>query len=300
MPRAPRVPVELTRGPFDLEEARRYGLTRYHLRAASWRSLGGGFYAVREISDLLHGLDLAPCNPIEVTLPLASLHRGLASISIKHSAEIEMSIAKGLPVTPRVRTVADLGRHLPLVEAVVAIDMALHSRLVTAEQLRRWVETHVGYRGISRLRQAMGLAEPSVQSPMETRLRLLLILAGLPRPQVQVPLHDDRGRFIGRPDLYYPTQCLALEYDGSGHRETMTADHRRQNRLINAGYRLLRFTAADVLSTPDSVVRLVRQALVPDDLPPVLGLDDARLDNRNLSQSPSTSEQRRHVGRASH
>ena len=184
MPRAPRVPVELTRGPFDLEEARRYGLTRYHLRAASWRSLGGGFYAVREISDLLHGLDLAPCNPIEITLPLASLHRGLASISIKHSAEIEMSIAKGLPVTPRVRTVADLGRHLPLVEAVVAIDMALHSRLVTAEQLRRWVETHVGYRGISRLRQAMDLAEPSVQSPMETRLRLLLILAGLPRPQV--------------------------------------------------------------------------------------------------------------------
>src|SRR5207248_113428 len=83
---APPVPVEVTRGPFDLAEARRYGLTRYHLRAASWRSLGGGFYAVREISDLplvrlaaaarrlpnggvfsgrtaawLHGLDLAPC-----------------------------------------------------------------------------------------------------------------------------------------------------------------------------------------------------------------------------------------------
>ena len=135
---------------------------------------------------------------------------------------------------------------------------------------------------------------------METRLRLLLILAGLPRPQVQVPLHDDKGRFIGRPDLYYPTQRLAVEYDGATHRETMTADHRRQNRLLNAGYRLLRFTAADVISTPDSVVMLVRQALVPDDLPPALGLDDARLDNRNLSQSPSTSEQRRHVGRASH
>ena len=127
---------------------------------------------------------------------------------------------------------------------------------------------------------------------METRLRLLLILSGLPRPQVQVPLHDAKGHFIGRPDLYYPTQRLAVEYDGASHRENMTADHRRQNRLLNAGYRLLRFTAADVLSTPDSVVLLVRQALVPDDLPPVLGLDDARLDDRNLSQSPSTSEER--------
>src|SRR5438132_1933136 len=325
MPRAPRVPVELTRGPFDLEEAGRYGLTRYHLRAASWRSLGNGFYAVREIADWplvrlaaavqrlpsaavfsgrtaawLHGLDVEPCNPIEATVPFACSLRRLAGISIERSAQIEMSIAKGLPVTPRVRTVADLGRHLPLLEAVVAIDMALHSRLVTAEQLRRWVETHVGYRGISRLRQAMGLAEPSVQSPMETRLRLLLILAGLPRPQVQVPLHDDRGRFIGRPDLYYPTQCLSLEYYGSGHRETMTADHRRQNRLINAGYRLLRFTAADLLSTPDSLVLLVRQALVPDDLPATLGLHDSRFDDRDLLQGPGPGARRRTVRRPRH
>src|SRR5438309_6760485 len=87
------------------------------------------------------------------------------------------------------------------------------------------------------------------------------------RPQVQVPLHDDKGQFIGRPDLYYPAQRLALEYDGAIHRDTMTADHRRQNRLINAGYRLLRFTAADVVSNPDSVVLLVRQALVARDLP---------------------------------
>src|SRR5207245_9612797 len=143
MPRAPRVPVELTRGPFDLAEARRYGLTRYHLRAASWRSLAGGFYAVREISDpplvrlaaaarrlpnggvfsgrtaaWLHGLDLAPCNPIEVTLPLA------------RRSEIERSIARRLPVTSRVRTVADLGRRLPLVEGVAVLDAALHKRLL--------------------------------------------------------------------------------------------------------------------------------------------------------------------------
>ena len=163
--------------------------------------------------------------------------------------------------------------------------------------LEAWLETHKRFPGNVRLRRALELAEPATESPMETRLRLLLVLAGLPRPQVQVPLHDDKGHFIGRPDLYYPTQRLAVEYDGATHRETMTADHRRQNRLLNAGYRLLRFTAADVLSTPDSVVRLVRQALVPDDLPPVLGLDDARLDNRNLSQSPSTSEQRGSVGR---
>ena len=38
-------------------------------------------------------------------------------------------------------------------------------------------------------------------------------------------------------------------------------DNRRQNRLLNAGFRLLRFTATDVYNTPDSVVALVRAAL---------------------------------------
>ena len=54
---------------------------------------------------------------------------------------------------------------------------------------------------------------------------------------------------------------LALEYDGGHHRENLTGDNRRQNRLVDAGYRLLRFTAADVLSAPESIVTLVRRAL---------------------------------------
>ncbi len=316
MPPRPHVPLELTSRPFNLEEARRHGLTRYQLRAATWRRLGGGFYAVTEIADRplvrlaaaaqrlpsvavfsgrtaawLHGLDIEPCTPIEVVVPFACSLRRLVGMSIERSAGIERSIAKGLPVTPRVRTLADLGRRLPLVEAVVAIDAALHGRLVTSGQLREWVATHSGYRGVSRLRRALELAEPATESPMETRLRLLLVLADLPRPLVQVPLDDHKGHFIGRPDLFYPTQRLALEYDGSSHRETMTADHRRQNRLINAGFRLLRFTAADVLSSPESVVLLVRQALVARDLPAGGCLDDARLDRRNLLQPTCPREQ---------
>ena len=93
------------------------------------------------------------------------------------------------------------------------------------------------------------------------RLRLLLVLAGLPPPQVQVPLYDADERFVGRPDLYYPTRRVGLEYHGGTHRDSLVADNRRQNRLLNAGFRLLRFTAADVYNTPDSVVAQVRAAL---------------------------------------
>jgi len=80
---------------------------------------------------------------------------------------------------------------------------------------------------------------------MEARLRMLLIGAGLPRPQVQVALYDDQGRFLARTDLYYPDHRLALEYDGGTHRESLVEDNRRQNRLLRAGFRLLRFTASE-------------------------------------------------------
>lgn len=97
---------------------------------------------------------------------------------------------------------------------------------------------------------------------METRLRMLLISHGLPRPEVQVSLHDRSGLFIARPDLFYPRSRLALEYDGGIHRSRLVSDNRRQNLLVEAGYRVLRFTAGDILHRPASVVAQVGRALL--------------------------------------
>ena len=94
---------------------------------------------------------------------------------------------------------------------------------------------------------------------METRLRWLLIQAGLPRPEVQTKLLG--GAF--RVDLYYPEARLILEYDGSNHRERLVEDNRRQNLLVNAGYQLLRFTTADIYKHADVTVAQVRAALGP-------------------------------------
>ena len=62
--------------------------------------------------------------------------------------------------------------------------------------------------------------------------------------------------------MLYRRQRLAIEYDGGTHRERMVEDNRRQNGLVGAGYRLLRFTAADVYGAPDTVSMQVRHALV--------------------------------------
>jgi very-short-patch-repair endonuclease len=87
------------------------------------------------------------------------------------------------------------------------------------------------------------------------------VLAGLPRPQVQVSLSSGAGRLIGRADLYYPAARLVIEYDGATHRDSLAADNRRQNRLIEAGYRVLRFSAADVFRDGSAVVAMIRQAV---------------------------------------
>ena len=90
---------------------------------------------------------------------------------------------------------------------------------------------------------------------METRLRWLLIEAGLPRPEVQNRLS------FGRADLYYPEARLVIEYDGTNHRDRLVEDNRRQNALFDAGYKILRYTSADVYQRPDLVATQVRHAL---------------------------------------
>jgi hypothetical protein len=211
----------------------------------------------------LHGLDVAPCNPIEVTIPEPFGGSRLAGATVRRTAlnDEEIVLRRGLPTTSALRTVVDLGGRNPLTEGVVAADQGLYAGLVKIAELRAYTAEHPGAKGIARLRRVVELADPKAESAMETRLRMLLVLAGLPRPEVQGSIHDEHGRPLGRPDLLYRVQRLAIEYDGGNHRDRLVDDNRRQNRLIGAGFRILRFTAADVYGNPESVVADVRHGL---------------------------------------
>lgn len=98
------------------------------------------------------------------------------------------------------------------------------------------------------------------ESPQETRLRLALVLRGLPRPEAQKVLRDRDGRPPARVDLYYACRQLGLEYDGAVHRDRFVEDRRRLNALTRAGYQFVCFTNAD-LARPDLVAAQVRGLL---------------------------------------
>ncbi len=205
-----------------------------------------------------------PIDPVEIVVPAGSGVRSRTGLSVRH-CEIsarEIVSVRGLRATSVHRTLSDLCLRGPAVEALVAIDMALASRLTDPAALRRHAEATKGRAGSRGLKSLASLAAPA-ESPVETRLRWLLIKAGLPHPDVQTDLCDSSEQFVGRADLYYPAARLVLEYDGGNHRERLVEDDRRQNLLINAGFRLLRFTAADIHRQPDVVVAQVRAALTP-------------------------------------
>jgi very-short-patch-repair endonuclease len=269
----PDIPTELKRGPFFVVDAAQVGLEWRDLQTRSWKRLSHGQYSWSGLSydtlmtlravaaripatyafsgptaAWLLGVDMPPCSPVEVTVDRDAPVRARAGIRLRRARlpETDVTPRRGFRSTSALRTACDLGSRRDLIEAVVALDSLLHARLVELAQLQSYVQGHRGAPGIRRLRRATGLADPRSESPMETRLRVHLIQAHLPRPSVQVDLHDATGRLLGRADLYYPDRRLVIEYDGESHKERIAQDLRRQNALVNAGYHLLRFTAGDL------------------------------------------------------
>jgi hypothetical protein len=62
----------------------------------------------------------------------------------------------------------------------------------------------IGLGGARLARRVAGLVRKGVDSAMETRLRLLIVLAGLPEPEVNVIVRDENGDWELRFDLCYP------------------------------------------------------------------------------------------------
>jgi very-short-patch-repair endonuclease len=168
----------------------------------------------------------------------------------------------GTPVTTPDRTAYDLARWAPnLTERVAAVDALAFRCGVRPAEVAILRNRHVGAHGGRDIAEVLALVDARSESPMESRVRVALVLGGLP-PEVQYPVVL-RGRRY-RLDLAYPPQRVAVEYDGEAHRSQRRAraDLVREAALIAAGWRVLRFDADEVLFRPDRLVATVRAELV--------------------------------------
>ena len=154
-------------------------------------------------------------------------------------------------------------RHeLGLVGLVVAGDWLIRDGRATLPEVREALAATQG-RDCRVARQGRALVRSGSESPQESRLRLLIVRAGLPEPETNVDLGDD-WFFIGRVDLYLRAWNVAVEYEGDQHRidpQIFARDLNRQEAPAASGVLVLR-VAKGHLRRPREVARRVLAALV--------------------------------------
>lgn len=211
----------------------------------------------------LWGADLVIDDHVEVNVPAGTEFGPVTGMRVTHErmGGSDVTTRHGLQVTLPLRTAWDLGRAPDLVDAVTALDAFCRTGMVSAAQLTARLATTYGERGTRRLERALALMDPRAESPQESRVRVMLRLAGVPKPVPQFTVIH-RGTFVARLDLAWPDDRVGLEYDGAWHEapEQRIRDAQRLNRLRHAGWRIIRVTR-EQMRPFDAVVEKVRSAL---------------------------------------
>lgn len=177
----------------------------------------------------------------------------------------EVVLVAGIPVTSPARTALDFGCWYPTMTAVAGIDALAGAVEIKAADVELSARRCPGRRGVARARQAIELFDAGAQSPKESWLRVVLIQAGLPRPQTQIPVLDEFGDARAYLDMGWADLKVAVEYDGEQHRQDRrqyTWDIKRLEMLERLGWIVVRVVAGDRAA---EVVRRVRAALARRD-----------------------------------
>jgi hypothetical protein len=197
-----------------------------------------------------------PDVPAEITVPeKIRCHPGLVVHRDRlHPGEITR-IGDVCCTTP-LRTAFDLARRLDRREAVVAVDRLANRHRFNPDLLLNFCVRYRGHRGVARVPEALALASPYSGSPMESRLRLLIVDAGLPRPRVQWVVQDVATRTAIWLDLAWPELMIGIEYEGDVHTEPgrVLRDVGRYTRLVDRGWRIYRYTKLEVYGEPRRIV----------------------------------------------
>jgi hypothetical protein len=168
----------------------------------------------------------------------------------------------GILVTGPERTVFDCLRVMPEGEALTVLDRALQQGWAWPGQLAQRVRDHGGGRGVSRAARLLQAAA-GTRSAAERLAVKLLRDAGVGGWVANAGIYDRVG-LIGYGDIVFRAARVVVEIDGWAHhsdRERFQRDRSRQNRLVAAGWTVLRFTWDDLTKRPRATVAAVRAAV---------------------------------------
>ncbi|CCH77056.1 conserved hypothetical protein [Nostocoides japonicum T1-X7] len=215
-----------------------------------------------------------------------------ARVSIDHT---RTTVLRGIRLTDPVRTFLDLAEDLDLVELVVLGDSLVRQGLATPADLVGAAAEPGRHR--RKARRAAAYVRPGVASAQESRLRMLLVLAGLPEPEVDIQLRDEDGELLRQLDLGYREEMVAVEYDGRQHIkrvEEWERDIDRREELADWDWRIVTVVSNGIWQQPERTLGRVvaalrargrRVAVTSDEWERYFGRD------RRTKESKGTSEQ---------
>jgi hypothetical protein len=212
----------------------------------------------------IHGsLWIDPASPAELIRTEACSADGIV-VHRSRLCDEEVTTIDGMPVTTAARTAFDLGRRDKLTTAIMRVDALAHATGLKPVDVGCIAERHRGARGIVQLRRVVDLMDGGAESPQETRTRLLLIAAGFPRPQTQIVVCDEFGRFVGRIDMGFTQWKVGIEYDGPQHwtnPDIQAHDIDRLAELAAQGWTIIRVSRDILRYRPQVFLARVREAM---------------------------------------
>ena len=208
-------------------------------------------------------LEEQPDIHVSVRLP-AHPPQARGVIGHRQGAGDPVCVRDGFRVPTPAEVWAQLATLLSVEELVVAGDFLVRRKrpLATFEQLAEVAKCRVP--GIRAVRRALARVRKGTDSPMETRVRLALVDAGLPEPIIGFVIRDGKGDFIGTPDLAYPAHKIAIEYEGAIHfsdSRVYADDIVRRELMEEAGWFVIRVIARDLGAGRGALIARVRHAL---------------------------------------
>ncbi|MGV8883458.1 MAG: hypothetical protein ACOH19_15015 [Rhodoglobus sp.] len=178
--------------------------------------------------------------------------------------DVVIRVIDGLPVVGPELAWIQLAPLLGVDELVIAGDHLVRRTMPasTLHRIRSAMISHTGARGMKTARAAYDLIRARTDSPKESKLRLLIVYAGLPEPIVNFTVIEN-GEWVGTPDLAYPELKIAIEYEGDHHRDeaTYNDDITRREMFAAAGWTVILITKHQ-LAHPQHIVSRIRSAIL--------------------------------------
>jgi hypothetical protein len=179
-------------------------------------------------------------------------------------ADDELADVRSIRCTTPARTCYDVSRRIPKDEGIIRTDAILNATNCSIADVMAIAARYPGARGMRQLRATLDLVDGGAESPQETRLRLLLVRDGLPRPVTQIPVRNDRGRVVRRIDMGWPQWMVGVEYDGEQHftnPDDYGKDIIRLEFLAGRGWTIVRVSGRQLRHERPQILARVRRAL---------------------------------------